>query len=134
MPEGEIVCDHGDALVLEFFGGIVAERMARLRRGAARPHEPRIGLALGHILRAGDGEDRGAGGADIVVDGQGLEGGEGADQHRDIEPLDQFLRLSASLCWIAGGIGGVQFDWAAGERVVALFEKNGEALLHLQPA
>src|SRR5262249_19804486 len=79
-------------------------------------------------------EDRRARGAYIIVDGQGLEGGEGADQHGDIEPLDEFLRLGASLGWVAGGISCGELDPPTGGRVVALPEKDGEALLHLQPA
>ncbi len=134
MPEGEVVGDHGDALVLEFFGGVIGQRVTRLCRGGARPHEPRIWLALRHVFRAGDGEDRRARGADIVVDGQSLKGGQRTDQDCDVEPLDEFLCLGTSLCRIAGGIGCGELDRSTGERVVALLEKHGEALLHLQPA
>ena len=72
--------------------------------------------------------------ADVVVDGQRLEGGERADQHRHVQALDQFLRLGARLRRIAGGVGGVQLDRPAGELVVALLEEDREALLHLDAA
>ena len=134
MAEGEIVGDHRDPFVFELLGGVLAERMTRLRRGAARPHEPRIGLALGHIFRARNREDRRARGADVVIDRQGFERGERADEDRDVEALDQFLRLGAGLRGIAGGVGGVKLDRPARERVVALLEEDREALFHLQSA
>src|SRR5262249_55029410 len=73
VTAGEILGDRRDAPVFELLGGVLAERVTRLRRGAARPHEPRVGLALSHILCARDGKDGRARGADIVVDRQSLE-------------------------------------------------------------
>ena len=58
VAEREVVGDHRGALVAKVLGGVFAERMARLRRRATRAHEPWIGLALGHVLRAGNREDR----------------------------------------------------------------------------
>ena len=50
------------------------------------------------------------------------------------QALDQLLGLGARLRRIAAGVGGVQLDRPAGERVVALLEEDREALLHLDAA
>src|SRR5262249_58559978 len=71
---------------------------------------------------------------DVVVDRQGFERGERANKHRDVEALDQFLRLGAGLGGIAGGVGGMKLDRPARERIVAFLEEDPEALLPLQPA
>src|SRR5262249_44055244 len=85
---------------------------------------PRIGLALGHIFGARDREDRRARGADVVVDRQGFERGERANEDRDVEALDQFLRLRAGLGGIAGSVGGMKLDRPARERIVAFLKKT----------
>ncbi len=134
VAEREIVRDRDRALELQLLRGVVAHRMARLRRGGARAHQPRVRLALGHVLGARDGEDRRLGGADVVVDRQRLEGGERADQHIHVEALDQLLGLGARLRRVAAGVGGLQLDRTAGEHVVAFLEERHHALFHLQPA
>ncbi len=114
--------------------GVVGHWIAALRGGAARAHQPRIRLALRHVLRARHGEDRRLGGPDVVVDRERLEGGERTDDAMHVETLDQFLRLGARLRGIACGVAGYEFDRAAGELVVALLEERHHALFHLETA
>ena len=131
---GDVVGDGDHALVLELLGAIIRHRMGALRRGRGGADEPGIGMTLGHVLGGRDGQRRGFGLADVVVDRQRLEGGERADQAMDIVALDQLLRLGARGRGNAGRVGDDQFDLAAGELVVALLQIHHERALHVDAA
>ena len=72
--------------------------------------------------------------ADVVGDGQKLEGGERAEDDVDFVALDQFLRLGLGAGRGAAGVGGDEFDLAAGHRVIGLLQIGEHALLHLDAA
>src|SRR6266852_5598563 len=50
VPIGDVVGDRQHALVLERLGAVVGERLSALRRSRGAASEPRIGLALRHVL------------------------------------------------------------------------------------
>ncbi len=131
---GDVVGDHGGALVFEFLGGVVAHGITALRRGRGRAHEPRISLALGHVLGGGDRERRDLLVADVVVDGERLGGRQRPDQTRDVLAFEEFLHLGARHGRRAGGIAGEQLHRPAGEHIVALLEIERQALFHLDAA
>ena len=66
--------------------------------------------------------------------GQKLEGGERADDEIDLVALYQLLRLGLGASRITAGIGHYQLGLAPGELVVAMPEKQGNPLLHLEAA
>jgi hypothetical protein len=70
-------------------------------------------MKLRHVLGRRDGKRWGLGLADIVVDRQRLEGGERANQTKDIVALDELLRLGACGRGNAGSVGDNQFDLPA---------------------
>src|SRR5262249_57550826 len=76
---GDVIGDHGGALVFEFLGRIVAHGIAALRRGGGCADEPGIGLALGPVLGTGYRERRDLLVTDVVVDGERLGGRQRAD-------------------------------------------------------
>jgi hypothetical protein len=131
---GDVVGDHGGALVFEFLGRVVAHGIATLRRGRGRAHEPGIGLALRHVLGGGDAERRDLLVADVVVDSERLGGRQRPDQAGDVLPLEEFLHLGARHGRRAGGIAGEELHRPPGEHVVTLLEIEREALLHLDAA
>ena len=71
---------------------------------------------------------------DVVGDGEQLEGRQGSDDCVDLVALDQFLRLGLGARGVAAGIRRDEFDLAARERVVLLFQVRNDALFHLDAA
>src|SRR5262245_3524976 len=134
MAEREILRDRGGTLVLELLGGVVAYDVATLRgRGRGTDHEW-IGLALGDVLGRRQTDQWRLVVADVVRDGQQLEGGERPQDHVDLVALDQLLRLGLGARRIAAGVSRDELDPAPRQRVALLLEQRRNALLHLNPA
>src|SRR5664280_3772486 len=72
VAEGEVLGDGHRALIFEFLGGIVAHHVAALRRSRRRPDDERIGLALGHVFRRGEADERRLVVTDVIGDRQQL--------------------------------------------------------------
>ena len=93
MAVSEILGDDADFFELQFLGGVVAERIGHLRRGAEGVQHVRMRLARFEIdgRRRGRGDQRHLLLAHIVVHRQRLVGGERADR-------DVHLDRSTSSC------------------------------------
>ena len=133
---GEIVGDHRHALAAGFLHRVVAERVHRLRRGAIDVNHVVAFLLLREVVlrRRGRRDQRHLRLQDVIVDRQRLEGRERSDD--DVHPvaLDQLLRLALGERRLPGGVREDDLDLAAGERVVALFQQQADAFLHLPAA
>src|SRR5262245_23893966 len=134
VAEGEIV-HHGDgALDLHLLERVVGHRVEALggaRRGA---HDERVGLALGHVLRAGIAERRHLVLRQIIDDREMLKGRERPHDHVDLLALDQLDRLGLGTGRVAAGIGDDDLDLAAGDRVITLLEEGCDPLLVMNAA
>src|SRR4051812_10853853 len=135
VAEGEVVADGGDAFVLEHLGRVLAQGVVHLRRGAHRADEPRVEVALAEILgRRGGRDHRHLRLLDVVVDGQGLEGGERPDDGVHLVTLDRLLRAALGGGGLSRGVERDHFDLAPRKLPLVLIEVEGEPFLHLTPA
>ena len=135
MSVGEVIGDDRDALVAEHLGRVFAERVVRLRGGPHRAREPGVRLALREVLGCGRaGDSRRVRLPDVVVDGERLESSQRADDDVHLVALDQLLGFCLRACGVAASVGEDKLHLASGERVVALLEKELDALLHLLAA
>ena len=134
VTEGEVFGDADDALEFHFLGGVVRHRMHRLRGGCRSADEIRIGAALRHVFGSGEAQQRNLVLRDVVGNRQQFEGRERSEDGVDFVALDQFLNFGLGAGGIAAGVGGEEFDVAAGDLVVVLLQPGLHALFHLDAA
>ena len=134
VTEGEIEIDRDRLLLTHFLGGVVTHRLHRLRRTRRRAQEIGVGAALGEIVGAGEAERRRLVLANVIGDGEQFESRQRAEDDVDLVALDQFLRLGLGAGRLAAGVGGEEFDLAAGHLVVVLLQPGEHALFHLDAA
>ena len=96
-------------------------------RGRGGAHEVRVGPALGHVLGRGQAAATGIFAcADVVGDGEQLEGGERARRScRRASRSTSSWVLVLVPGRIAAGVGHDQLDLAAGQRVVPVLQERG---------
>ena len=125
-----------DLLEAERLGGVIAERIGDLRRGAEGVQHVRMRLARFEVDGGGRrrGDQRHLGVAHVAVHRQRLVGGERADRHLHLGALDQLLQFGLGERRIAGGVLRDQLDLAAGDHAVALLEEERGAFLLLLAA
>ena len=134
MPVGEVVGDSDDPLVLQFFGGIVGERIGALCRCRGEANKPRARVPLRHVLCRGNAKRRHLLFREIISDRQCFESSERSNDAMHIVLFDQLLRLGPCGCRDAGGIGDDQFDLTPSERVLARLEKHCQRKVHIDAA
>jgi hypothetical protein len=136
VPVGEVVGDHRHALHAELLLRVVAHHVHRLRRGAVGVDHV-VALALLRevdLRRRHRRQERHLGLEHVVVDGEGFERGERADEDVHLLALDQLLGLGLRLRRLAGGVGKDDLDLPSGERAAALLQEEVDPFLHLPPA
>ncbi len=134
VAEREILIERDDPLQMHFRRRVMAHGMHRLRRGRGGADEIGIGLALRHVVGAGETHHRRLVLRDIVGDRQELEGGQGTEDEVHMIALDQFLRLRLGAGGAAAGVGGNEIDLAPGKRVILVLQEGDDALFHLDAA
>src|SRR3954463_1812585 len=136
MTVGEVVGHGGDLFQAELLRRELAEDVGRLRRGPDGVDDVLVLLLLREVVlrRRGRGDERHRGRADVVVDGEGLEGGERPDDDVDLLALDELLGPRLRHRGLPARVGDDEDRLASAEHVVALLEEEIDPFLHLPPA